>query len=90
MLSNISDVQSLFIVCGYTDIRKSIDGLIAIIKDAYDLNPFENTLFYSVPDLVIGLRLNGFLLMYKRLEDGRFQWSRSKEEIRGISWQEFR
>ena len=45
MLGNISNVQSIFIVCGYTDMRKSIDGLVAIIKDTYDLNPFDNSLF---------------------------------------------
>lgn len=28
--------------------------------------------------------------MYKRLEGGRFQWPRSKEEVRDITWQEFR
>ena len=45
MLGNISKVQSIFIVCAYTDMRKSIDGLAAIIKDTYDLDPFANSLF---------------------------------------------
>ena len=95
MLGNISNVQSIFIVCGYTDMRKSIDGLVAIIKDTYDLNPFDNSLF-----LFCGRRgdrlksihweQDGFVLMYKRLEGGRFQWPRSKEEVRDITWQEFR
>ena len=45
MLGDISSVQSIFIVCGYTDMRKSIDGLVAIVKQTYDLNPFDNSLF---------------------------------------------
>ena len=36
MLGDISSVQSIFIVCGYTDMRKSIDGLVAIVKQTYD------------------------------------------------------
>ena len=38
------NVQSIFIVCGYMDMRKSIDEFVTIIKDAYDLNPFDNSL----------------------------------------------
>ena len=45
MLGDISNVRSIYIVCGYTDIRKSIDGLVAIVKQTYDLNPFDNSLF---------------------------------------------
>lgn len=95
MLGNISNVQSIFIVCGYTDMRKSIDGLVAIIKDTYDLNPFDNSLFLFCGRRgdrlkAIHWEQDGFVLMYKRLEGGRFQWPRSKEEVRAITWQEFR
>ena len=95
MLGNISNVQSIFIVCGYTDMRKSIDGLVAIIKDTYDLNPFDNSLFLFCGRRgdrlkAIHWEQDGFVLMYKRLEGGRFQWPRSKEEVRDITWQEFR
>ena len=54
MLGNISNVQSIFIVCGYTDMRKSIDGLVAIIKDTYDINPFDKVSSYFVVDEEIG------------------------------------
>ncbi|SEW44886.1 IS66 family insertion sequence element accessory protein TnpB [[Clostridium] fimetarium] len=32
MLGDISGIASIFIVCGYTDMRKSIDGLAAMVK----------------------------------------------------------
>ena len=33
---------------------------------------------------------DGFVLLYKRLESGRFQWPRTESECRPITWQEFR
>ena len=33
---------------------------------------------------------DGFVLLYKRLENGRFQCPRSEEELKPISWQQFR
>ncbi|MDR1769414.1 MAG: IS66 family insertion sequence element accessory protein TnpB [Hungatella sp.] len=33
---------------------------------------------------------DGFVLLYKRLENGRFQWPRTQEDVRLISDQEFR
>ena len=31
MLGDISGLEKIYIVCGYTDMRKSIDGLCAVI-----------------------------------------------------------
>lgn len=33
---------------------------------------------------------DGFVLLYKRVETGCFQWPRTKAEMRSLSWQEFR
>ncbi|MBE5889768.1 MAG: transposase [Lachnospiraceae bacterium] len=33
MLGDISGINEIYIVCGYTDMRKSIDGLCAIVID---------------------------------------------------------
>ncbi len=35
MLADISNVDAIYIVCGRTDMRKSIDGLCAIIQDQF-------------------------------------------------------
>ena len=37
MLADISNVDAIYIVCGRTDMRKSIDGLCAIIKEQFSL-----------------------------------------------------
>ncbi|WP_294407099.1 IS66 family insertion sequence element accessory protein TnpB [uncultured Clostridium sp.] len=95
MLGDISEVTNIYIVCGYTDMRKSIDGLAAIVQESFELNPFDNSLF-----LFSGRRRDrlkalhwesdGFCLLYKRLESGKFQWPRTEAEARNITKQEFR
>ena len=38
MLGDISGVREIYIVTGYTDMRKSIDGLCAIIEEQFSMN----------------------------------------------------
>jgi transposase len=33
---------------------------------------------------------DGFVLLYKRLENGKFQWPRTEDELKNITWQQFR
>ena len=95
MLGDISKAESIFLACGYTDMRKSIDGLSAMVQQNFHLDPFSNSLF-----LFCGRKCNrlkalywegdGFVILYKRLENGSFQWPRNQDEIQKISQQEFR
>ena len=95
MLGDISKAEKLYIACGYTDMRKSIDGLASMVQQNFQLNPFQNSLF-----LFCGRRRDrmkalywegdGFVLLYKRLESGNFQWPMSAEAVRTITIQEFR
>jgi transposase len=45
MLGDISGLEKIYIVCGYTDMRKSIDGLCAIIEDQLKVDPTSSALF---------------------------------------------
>ena len=45
MLSDFTGADRVFIACGYTDLRKGIDGLSAMVQQEFDLDPFTNTLF---------------------------------------------
>ena len=96
MLADISRVESIYIVCGYTDMRKSIDGLCAIVENELKMDPAGHSLF-----LFCGRRCDrikalmkepdGFVLIYKRLtaRHGRYQWPRDKSEARALTWREF-
>ncbi len=86
--------DNIYIVCGHTDMRKSIDGLAAIIQQQFKLDLFTNSAF-----LFCGRRRNrlkvllwegdGFLLLYKRLEDGRFNWPKNEQEVRNLTREQF-
>ncbi|GAB6172670.1 hypothetical protein JCM15765_21480 [Paradesulfitobacterium aromaticivorans] len=38
-------VDRVYLACGATDLRKSIDGLAVLVKEAFDLDPFSPCLF---------------------------------------------
>lgn len=61
------------------DMRKSIDGLLALVAEQLKMNPQEGNLFLFCNrdrKKVKGIYWdkNGFMLIYKRLERGRFQF----------------
>ena len=95
MLSDFTGADKVYIACGYTDLRRGIDGLAAMVQQQFDLNPFTNTLF-----LFCGRRTDrikalywcgdGYILLYKRLSNGRFQWPRTEAELRLLDPQSFR
>ncbi len=90
MLSDFTGAEKVYIACGYTDLRRGIDGLAALVQQQFDLNPFTNTLFLFCSrrrDRIKALYWegNGFLLLYKRLESGSFQWPRKESEARALA-----
>ena len=95
MLSDFTGADRVYIACGYTDLRRGIDGLAAIVHQQFNLDPFTNTLF-----LFCGRRRNrikalywegnGFVLLYKRLESGSFQWPRKESEASVLTPQQYR
>ena len=95
MLGDITIAREIYLACGYTDMRKSIDGLAAVVQQQFNLNPFKPALFLFCGKRCDRLKAllwegDGFVLLYKRLESGRFQWPRTESECRPITWQEFR
>ena len=45
MLSDFTGADKVYISCGYTDLRKGIDGLASMVQQQFQLDPFTNTLF---------------------------------------------
>lgn len=85
----------IYLASGYTDLRRGIDGLATIIEQQFKLEPCTNALFLFCgrrTDRIKGLYWegDGFLLLYKRLENGKFQWPRKAEECATITPQQYR
>jgi len=85
----------VYIACGYTDMRRSIDGLAAMVQQAFKLDPYARNMYLFCgkrSDRIKALYYegDGFLLLYKRLEQGRFQWPRRASEARMITERQLR
>jgi transposase len=77
--------KRVFLACGKTDMRKSINGLMAIVEGSFNLNPFDEALFVFCNknrDRIKALEWDGdgFWLHFKRLEKGHFKWPAAGEE----------
>ncbi len=69
----------VYLALGPTDLRKSIDGLAVLVKESFELDPFSSCLFVFCNRKKDKLKClfwehNGFWLLYRRLEKGRFNW----------------
>ena len=94
-LSGISAVEDINLVCGCTDMRKSIDGLRAIAEGALPLDSKSRSLFLFCRCRCDQMKAllwegDGYVLMYKCLAvQGRYRWPRCSGEARNITRQEF-
>lgn len=92
---DLSKVRNYYVACGYTDLRRGIDGLAAVVTQQFRNKMDEESLF-----LFCGRRTDrfkalywcgeGYILLYKRLSNGRFQWPRLEAELRLLAPQLFR
>ena len=95
MFSNMTGFTKIYIACGYTDLRRGIDGLASVVQDNFELNPFQKDVLFLFcgrrSDRIKGLvwEGDGFLLLYKRIESGKFQWPRTQEEVMRITQEQF-
>jgi len=95
MLGDLSGVAKIYIITGRTDMRKSFDGLMAIIRDTYKLDPFANALYIFCGrknNTIKALHFDkdGFVLLTKKLDSGSYQWPRNSEEAKLLTRQQFR
>lgn len=71
------------------DMRQGHDGLIAIVKNQWKLDPFEGSLFAFLGKRgdrlkVLFWQRGGFVLYYKRLERGRFKLPKANSSAQHI------
>ena len=92
---DLSRVRNYYVACGYTDLRRGIDGLAAMVMTQYGMELREDSLFLFCgrrTDRIKALYWSGdgYVLIYKRLSNGSFQWPRSTEELKNLDAQSFR
>lgn len=89
------NAHPVYLAVGATDLRKSIDGLAALVQEGYGLNPFSPSLFVFCNRERNKLKLlfwevNGFWLFYRRLERSTFQWPTGSEQVVTVTSRELR
>lgn len=85
MLNDIGLEQRVYLACGSTDMRRSIDGLAAMVQQSFELDPFGSCLFVFCNRRRDKLKIlywqhNGFWLLYRRLERGQFEWPKTTSD----------
>ena len=73
MIGDISLADNIYLITGYTDMRRSIDGLYAIVVDKLNAEPDRRSIYLFCGKrsdrIKILIRENdGYVLLYKRLD----------------------
>lgn len=78
-------IEQVYLHRAPVDMRRQIDGLSLLAKEAMELDPMSGALFCFINKRRNKLKLllwerNGFIVWYKRLERHRFHWPRHAEQ----------
>jgi transposase len=77
----LSPAVRIYVATGATDLRRSIDGLSAVVRDHLQLDPLSGHWFLFRNTRGDRLKIliwdhGGFWVLYRRLECGTFAWPR--------------
>jgi transposase len=81
---SIPPAVRIYLATGATDLRRSIDGLAAIVRERFDLDPLSGHCFVFRNRRGDRLKIlvwdsSGLWILYKRLEQGTFAWPAETE-----------
>ncbi|MCL1848035.1 MAG: IS66 family insertion sequence element accessory protein TnpB [Coriobacteriia bacterium] len=79
------DSVPVYLACGPTDLRKQINGLCTKVSADFEMDPFDSALFVFCNRNKNRLKVllfdgDGFMMITKRLEKGRFRWPSKIED----------
>jgi len=77
----ITEKQKIYIYTDAVDLRKAVNGLVLLLNDTFEQNPQSGDLYLFINRARNRIKClcwdrNGFVLYYKRLEEGRFNYSK--------------
>lgn len=89
---NLESIDKVYLACGFTDLRKSIDGLILEVQNGLKLDTFEKALFVFCNRQQNRIKIlhfdEGFWLYYHRIEHNKLKWPITKEEAVKVNKEE--
>ena len=91
----IAAIATVYIVTGYTDMRKGIDGLAQIVEGTIGKDVYSKAVYLFCGRNNTKMKAlvwdgDGFLLLYKRLDNGRYRWPRTECEAKQLTSQQLR
>ena len=92
---DLTKAERIYIAVGYSDLQHGIDGFAAIIQNTFHMNPQTRNLYIFCGRKADRIKAlfwdnDGYILLYKRLEGGRYQWPRTQDELKELTPQQFR
>lgn len=87
---DLNTIDHIYLVAGYTDLRKAADGCSAIVQYDLKMNPFSKDIFLFCNRAkntiqIIEWDKNGFWLHKKKLiGKDRYRWPKVPEEMKSL------
>jgi transposase len=92
---SLNEQNRYFLYRSATDMRKGFDGLSGVVRNDLGMDPLSGDVFIFLNRRRTHMKLlvwedSGFVVYYKRLERGRFEYPNMDEPSRGlvISWRQ--
>ena len=70
--------MKIYLICGKTDLRKGIDGLAALVTEAFSLDAYDNAIFLFCGTLSDRFRIRAASALKTGIFSGREIRARSK------------
>jgi len=87
--------KKVYLATSSTDFRRGINGLAVLVQEQFDLDPFSTSLYVFCNRRKDKIKClywdhNGFWLLQRQLEQGKFDWPEDENDTITIGYRELR